>query len=186
MNVSEVGEENKPNSIKKVQITSATNVPPISDTTTEHDITVSPHPQRIPLTLETTSGETQGKSKNSALELQLFEACRKGEMSKIQKLVGQQIDINAKDMNGRRSTALHFAGGFGRRDAVECLLSNGAQANTQDDGGLIPLHNACSFGHVDVVMCLLEHGADPNSRDKWGYTPLHEASCKGKVSCILV
>ena len=107
-------------------------------------------------------------------------------MSKIQKLVRQQIDINAKDMNGRRSTALHFAGGFGRRDAVECLLSNGAQANTQDDGGLIPLHNACSFGHVDVVMCLLEHGADPNSRDKWGYTPLHEASCKGKVSCILV
>ena len=151
---------------------------PISDS----DVTPSAdQPMRLPLTLEITNTDTQNKSKNSDLELQLFEACRRGEMTKIQKLVGQQVDINAKDLNGRKSTALHFAAGFGRRDAVECLLSHGARVNTQDDGGLIPLHNACSFGHVEVVTCLLEQGADANSRDKWGYTPLHEASNKGKV-----
>ena len=137
MSESEVTEENKPNTLKKIQTTPVTNDPPLPlfDTAAEDDVTTPPHPQRIPLTLEATPMSTQGKSKNSALELQLFEACRRGEMSKIQKLVGQQIDINSKDMNGRRSTALHFAGGFGRRDAVECLLSNGAQVNTQDDGG---------------------------------------------------
>ena len=149
----------------------------------DSDVTLSAdQPQRLPLTLETINTDSQNKSKNTDLEFQLFEACRRGEMTKIQKLVEQQVDINARDMNGRKSTALHFAAGFGRRDAVECLLSNGARVNTQDDGGLIPLHNACSFGHVEVVTCLLEQGADPNSRDKWGYTPLHEASNKGKVS----
>ena len=146
----------------------------------DNDVTLSTA-ERLPLTLEITNTDSQGKYKNTDLELQLFEACRRGEMTKIQKLVGQQVDINAKDLNGRKSTALHFAAGFGRRDAVECLLSNGARVNTQDDGGLIPLHNACSFGHVEVVTCLLEQGADANSRDKWGYTPLHEASNKGKV-----
>ncbi|KAI6653204.1 Tankyrase-1-like [Oopsacas minuta] len=183
MNVSEDNDESATNTLKKINTTPVTNDLPVSsDTTPEHDVTILPsiQPQRLPLTLETPSADTLGKSKNSALELQLFEASRRGEMTKIQKLVSQQIDINAKDMNGRKSTALHFAAGFGRRDTVECLLSNGAQVNTKDDGGLIALHNACSFGHVEVVTCLLEHGADPNSRDKWGYTPLHEASNKGK------
>lgn len=75
--------------------------------------------------------------------------------------------------------------GFGRKDVVEFLLTNGAKVDVQDDGGLIPLHNACSFGHSEVVSVLLEHGADPNTRDNWNYTPLHESAHKGKVAvCI--
>jgi len=40
--------------------------------------------------------------------------------------------------------------GYGRRDAVEHLLSVGANVHARDDGGLIALHNACSFGHFEV------------------------------------
>jgi len=96
-------------------------------------------------------------------------------------------NVNARDTAGRRSTPLHFAAGYGRREAVEHLIAMGANVLARDDGGLIPLHNACSFGHAEVVALLLQAGADPNAKDSWSYTPLHEAAVKGKVDvCIML
>uniref|UniRef100_A0A8C4F1W5 Poly [ADP-ribose] polymerase n=1 Tax=Dicentrarchus labrax TaxID=13489 RepID=A0A8C4F1W5_DICLA len=89
-------------------------------------------------------------------------------------------------MAGRKSTPLHFAAGFGRKDVVDHLLQTGANVHARDDGGLIPLHNACSFGHSEVVSLLLCQGADPNARDNWNYTPLHEAAIKGKIDVCIV
>ena len=40
----------------------------------------------------------------------LFDACRSGELSKIKQFVNPQ-NINACDLNGRKSTPLHFAAG---------------------------------------------------------------------------
>ncbi|XP_014351008.1 poly [ADP-ribose] polymerase tankyrase-1 isoform X3 [Latimeria chalumnae] len=116
---------------------------------------------------------------------ELFEACRNGDVARVKKLVDSG-NVNAKDMAGRKSTPLHFAAGFGRKDVVEHLLQTGANVHVRDDGGLIPLHNACSFGHAEVVSLLLCHGADPNARDNWNYTPLHEASIKGKIDVCIV
>ncbi|KAK6494429.1 hypothetical protein HHUSO_G1000 [Huso huso] len=116
---------------------------------------------------------------------ELFEACRNGDVSRVKRLVDTG-NVNAKDMAGRKSTPLHFAAGFGRKDVVEHLLQNGANVHARDDGGLIPLHNACSFGHAEVVSLLLCQGADPNSRDNWNYTPLHEAAIKGKIDVCIV
>lgn len=48
--------------------------------------------------------------------------------------------VNFIDTAGRRSTALHFASGYGRKDVVEFLLANGANIAAKDDGGLNPLH----------------------------------------------
>uniref|UniRef100_A0A673HVR5 NAD(+) ADP-ribosyltransferase n=1 Tax=Sinocyclocheilus rhinocerous TaxID=307959 RepID=A0A673HVR5_9TELE len=116
---------------------------------------------------------------------ELFEACRNGDVSRVKRLV-DSVNVNAKDMAGRKSTPLHFAAGFGRRDVVEHLLQTGANVHSRDDGGLIPLHNACSFGHAEVVSLLLCSGADPNARDNWNYTPLHEAAIKGKIDVCIV
>ena len=51
--------------------------------------------------------------------------------------------------------------------AVEVLLSNGADPNRFISGGFSPLEAAIVYGHVDesslaIVRLLLEHGADPN------------------------
>ncbi|KAI5640800.1 ankyrin repeats (many copies) domain-containing protein [Phthorimaea operculella] len=115
---------------------------------------------------------------------ELFEACKLGDATKVKKLITPQ-NVNARDTAGRKSTPLHFAAGYGRREVVEILIAAGAALQARDDGGLQPLHNACSFGHADVVRALLAAGAAPAARDNWGYTPLHEAANKGKVDvCI--
>ncbi|KAG1954633.1 poly [ADP-ribose] polymerase tankyrase-2-like isoform X1 [Pimephales promelas] len=116
---------------------------------------------------------------------ELFEACRRGDLERVKKLVSPE-NVNSRDTAGRKSTPLHFAAGFGRRDVVDYLLLNGANVHACDDGGLISLHNACSFGHAEVVNLLLQHGADANSRDNWNYTPLHEAAVKGKIDVCIV
>ncbi|XP_048382758.1 poly [ADP-ribose] polymerase tankyrase-1 isoform X1 [Stegostoma tigrinum] len=140
-----------------------------------------PPPPPPPTT--TTTGGGGGAVNDSGREL--FEACRNGDVLRVKRLVDSG-NVNAKDMAGRKSTPLHFAAGFGRKDVVEHLLQNGANVHARDDGGLIPLHNACSFGHAEVVSLLLCHGADSNARDNWNYTPLHEAAIKGKIDVCIV
>eukprot|EP00111_Clytia_hemisphaerica_P001648 TCONS_00004672-protein len=116
---------------------------------------------------------------------ELFEACRTGDVTRVRGLIQGGWPVNMRDTAGRKSTPLHFAAGFGRKDIVEFLLEVGANVHARDDGGLIPLHNACSFGHVEVTLSLLRHDADVNARDNWNFTPLHEAAIKGKVEvCI--
>uniref|UniRef100_A0A8C8DTR2 Poly [ADP-ribose] polymerase n=1 Tax=Oryzias sinensis TaxID=183150 RepID=A0A8C8DTR2_9TELE len=129
------------------------------------------------------SGSGDGSAYGAFREL--FEACRNGDVSRVKKLV-DAMNVNAKDMAGRKSTPLHFAAGFGRKDVVDHLLQMGANVHARDDGGLIPLHNACSFGHSEVVSLLLCQGAEPNARDNWNYTPLHEAAIKGKIDVCIV
>uniref|UniRef100_A0A8C2QA09 Poly [ADP-ribose] polymerase n=1 Tax=Cyprinus carpio TaxID=7962 RepID=A0A8C2QA09_CYPCA len=126
-----------------------------------------------------------GGSSGSAEPRELFEACRSGDLERVKKLVCP-LNVNSRDTAGRKSTPLHFAAGFGRRDVVDYLLQHGANVHARDDGGLISLHNACSFGHAEVVNLLLQHGADANSRDNWNYTPLHEAATKGKIDVCIV
>merc|ERR1712223_758811 len=107
----------------------------------------------------------------------LFEACKHGDVSRVRTLVTPQ-NVNARDTAGRKSSPLHFAAGYGRREAVEILLNAGANVHARDDGGLIPLHNACSFGHAEVVSLLLRASFDPVSKKgrRWWYYTVG-ASC---------
>uniref|UniRef100_A0A672FYD8 Uncharacterized protein n=1 Tax=Salarias fasciatus TaxID=181472 RepID=A0A672FYD8_SALFA len=135
-----------------------------------------------PMTVDVGGGGAGGGAGDAHREL--FEACRSGDLERVRKLVTAE-NVNSRDTAGRKSTPLHFAAGFGRKDVVDFLLQSGANVHAQDDGGLVALHNACSFGHAEVVSLLLRHGADANARDNWNYTPLHEAAIKGKIDvCI--
>ncbi|XP_032087505.1 poly [ADP-ribose] polymerase tankyrase-2 isoform X3 [Thamnophis elegans] len=139
--------------------------------------------EMLPQPLSSSCCVVAGASSEPAREL--FEACRNGDVERVKRLVRPE-NVNGRDTAGRKSSPLHFAAGFGRRDVVEYLLQSGANVHARDDGGLIPLHNACSFGHAEVVNLLLRHGADPNARDNWNYTPLHEAAIKGKIDVCIV
>ncbi|CAG2101522.1 unnamed protein product [Medioppia subpectinata] len=118
------------------------------------------------------------------LNKELFTACKNGDVIRVKKLINSS-NVNIRDTSGRKSTPLHFASGFGRKDIVEYLLSLKANVSAKDDGGLQPLHNASSFGHAEVVELLIKNGADPNAKDNWHFTPLMEAAIKAKIEvCI--
>ena len=82
---------------------------------------------------------------DTQLNKELFNACRNGDVLKVKKLINSS-NVNIRDTSGRKSTPLHFASGFGRKDIVEYLLHLNANVSAKDEGGLQPLHNACSFG----------------------------------------
>lgn len=49
---------------------------------------------------------------------ELFEACRNGDVVRVKRLV-DSVNVNAKDMAGRKSTPLHFAAG-----KYNCMFAN--------------------------------------------------------------
>jgi tankyrase len=70
--------------------------------------------------------------------MNLFEACKNGDLKLVQTLI-DKTKINLKLNNyyyygNRKSTFLHFASGFGRKDVVQYLLSLGADPCQKDEG----------------------------------------------------
>ncbi len=115
-----------------------------------------------------------------------FDACKNGRLDLVKKLINP-TNVNIKDKHGRKSTCLHFAAGFGRKDVCEYLLGEcSADPSVKDEGGLEPIHNASSFGHCEVVQLLLNYKANVNALDNWNWSPLHEACLKSKLDVIMV
>ena len=98
------------------------------------------------------SGLMDSSLSDTQLNKELFNACRNGDVIKVKKLINSS-NVNIRDTSGRKSTPLHFASGFGRKDIVEYLLHLNANVSAKDDGGLQPLHNACSFGQFYLKYC---------------------------------
>lgn len=93
------------------------------------------------------------------LEHQLLEASKSGDLDLVKKLVSTENGkdlIHCRDLDGRHSTALHFAAGYNRIEVVKYLIDNGSDIQAKDKGGLVPLHNACSYGHYEVTELLVQ------------------------------
>jgi len=84
-------------------------------------------------------------------------AARKGHVPILELLISQGMDINAQG-GDRNKTALEHATEYGQKEAVEWLISNGANANAD------PLCWAASEGHVSILELLISQGMDINSR----------------------
>ena len=73
------------------------------------------------LTSSSVSSTTNTSSSNVAHQDDLnnpFDACKNGRLDLVKKLVNS-TNVNIKDKHGRKSTCLHFAAGFGRKDVCE-------------------------------------------------------------------
>ncbi|OWT42403.1 nacht and ankyrin domain protein [Pochonia chlamydosporia 170] len=76
--------------------------------------------------------------------------------------------------------ALYYASFGGLANAVQYLLSRGANVNAQGGSYGTALHAASHRGHETVVKLLLDRGADVEAKDyEYGWTPLSRAAEKG-------
>lgn len=89
---------------------------------------------------------------------------------------------NINDANSAREdnkkTILMYACWVGNFEAVQYLVSKGADVNAQDSGGATALHLAIWKGFTPIALYLIENGASANTMSQDGMTPLDIAMIK--------
>lgn len=110
-------------------------------------------------------------------------------------LVELGADPNHLDVEGLGSP-LHWAVWQGGTDKIETsgaqidllnyLVSQGADINFAEPGGVTPLHDAVygDWGNPTATKFLIDHGANVNAVDDEGRTPLILACDQGELPCV--
>ncbi|XP_030843231.1 ankyrin repeat domain-containing protein 39-like [Strongylocentrotus purpuratus] len=120
----------------------------------------------------------------------LFSAAAKGDVLKIQSLIGSEdksedsdgVDVNCSDASGK--TPLHIASENGHLQTVKWLTHHGAKVNVVDAYLQTSVHLCSKKGHLHVIELLVDEGADIKIGDKDGFTALQIASFKGHVDIV--
>lgn len=112
----------------------------------------------------------------------LLEAAEKGQAKRVQRLLSQGADVNAK--NKWNITPLMSASKNGYLGIVRELVTR--KAVIEDYKGNSALVWAAWAGHLDVVKLLLEYGADVKALDENGNTALFDAARRGHPEVVKV
>ncbi|KAL6503086.1 hypothetical protein OROHE_023715 [Orobanche hederae] len=88
-------------------------------------------------------------------------------------------------------TLLHLTCLYDHFNCVQFLLERGANLDSKDEDGGIPLHDACAGGYTEIAQLLITHANDPErvkrmleTVDVEGDTPLHHAA-RGEYSSVI-
>ena len=90
-------------------------------------------------------------------------------------------DVNRR--GGSHTTGLHAASVNGHIEVASVLVRNGADPDSRDDLGRVPLHRVSHGGQLvmaksslEIARLLVNSGADVNVTDDDGWAPLHAAA----------
>jgi len=115
-------------------------------------------------------GCATGKQKTvQALDIDIWQAARKGNIVAVEYHLAAGVDVSAKDESGR--TPIYAATVGGDKEVVKLLIDNGADANAKDNYGLNPLFFTWN---KKVAELLISNGADVNATHNGGGTLLHQ------------
>lgn len=88
-------------------------------------------------------------------ESPLHEAARTNDRAKVERLVAQDADIEARDSDGE--TPLHEAAQANAREVAEWLITNGANVYAIDPCAETPLHEAARVNAREIAEWLAAH-----------------------------
>ncbi len=118
-------------------------------------------------------------------EDQLRQAAYEGDQSMVRELLGQGVNVNAVDAEGR--TALVFAAFNGHLEILQDLLKAGAVVDVRESMGRTPLMYASTGPFPESVLLLLENGADPNAVDSdEHFTAIMHAAAEGHLEVVKI
>ncbi|TMW61556.1 hypothetical protein Poli38472_012747 [Pythium oligandrum] len=112
----------------------------------------------------------------------LHEACCKGTIDDVLKLLEQGADVNEEDSDVM--TPLLLAAKVGRVDVLNVLAAHGADSSALNDSEASLIHMAASSGRVAMVEAVAALGIDATARDKNNRTALHYAAWAGQVNMM--
>jgi len=120
-------------------------------------------------------------------EQQFFDAIRRGNLSKVIRLLERGVSLAVKAPLGGKQ-ALHVACEAQQKIMVKELLALGADVKATTDRGFTPLHVAAQHGDKETILMLVKGGADLNAvtDEGRGTTPLQEAAHTGHLTAINV
>ncbi len=142
------------------------------------------------------SSQAGESSEPSALDQELIDAALEGSVDRVEQLIDEGADPNAKDESG---LPLIRHTGVSDAEVLKVLLKAGADPNARDEyslsdlgvdlAGATRLHDW--FGtDPEIAEHLLEAGADPNARDSRWATPLYyhvfESDISQKLLSVLL
>ena len=104
-------------------------------------------------------------------------AASRGDKLMVRALIGQKVEIDARDNSGW--WALMWAVWGGEIATALDLLEARAYPNLRDRAGDFPLKWAAFFGYMNMVDALLHHGAKPGMRDRQDMTAADWAERNG-------
>ena len=114
---------------------------------------------------------------------ELLEAAENGQSARLQELISDGVDIEAREVR-RGRTAIMLAAENGHSEVIRLLFESRADANARDSDGRTATILAAMKGHPEVIQLLSESGADMNARDSHGWTAMMRAADWGHFEVV--
>jgi ankyrin repeat protein len=102
-----------------------------------------------------------------------------GDMEHLAEMITNDPAVVNLPANGEFSLFAAIRGN--NPEAVEYLLTHGAQPDATGRFKQSPLQLAAYIGYVDIAKTILNHGAEVDKKGNWGETALHWAAVKGNA-----
>jgi hypothetical protein len=115
----------------------------------------------------------------------LIDAVSKGNREKIELLIAQGADVNARDSSG--NTPLMLAARSGHSEIVQFLIARGADVHMKDNLGNTPLIDSARYASefaLKVIEILIAEGADVQAKNKNSNTALINAVRSGRSDVV--
>lgn len=115
----------------------------------------------------------------------LRQAASEGDADECRRLIGDGIDPESADAEGR--TALHMAALGDHTEAILVLLDEGIDIDLQDARGRTAVSVAAGAGQVEALCTLVDDGADaelPAARSALNWSPIMFAAANGHADAI--
>lgn len=125
---------------------------------------------------------SQANDHLTALQEKFLLEASKDNVTAVQEVLAQDVDIETRDVNGR--TALLIATHRNAIKVARLLIEAGADVNAMDGINDSPYLYAGAEGRLEILLMTLNHGADLDSVNRYGGTALIPAAHHGHIETV--